>query len=94
MQSRPSAARDELHTDPGPDAVSTADAEDTPDALLWVALSLAPAEGIAVADLVAATGMSQRWVHYQLRALAATGQAIQIRRGIWRAANRREDDAP
>jgi hypothetical protein len=44
-----------------------------------------------VADLVAATGMSQRWVHYRLRALAATGQAIQIKRGIWRTANREGD---
>ena len=33
----------------------------------------------------------QRWVHYQLRALAATGQAIQIKRGTWRAANREGD---
>ena len=57
----------------------------TPDALLWAALSLAPEEGIPIADLVAATGMSQRWVHYRLRALAAAGQAIQIKRGIWRA---------
>lgn len=44
-----------------------------------------------MADLVAATGMSQRWVHYRLRALAAVGQAIQIKRGIWRTANREGD---
>ena len=40
-----------------------------------------------MADLVAATGMSHRWVNYRLRTLADTGQAIQIKRGIWRAAN-------
>jgi hypothetical protein len=64
---------------------------DNPDAMLWAVLSLAPDEGVPVADLVAATGMSQRWVHYRLRALAATGQAIQIKRGIWRAASREGD---
>jgi hypothetical protein len=48
-------------------------------------LCLAPAEGIPIGDLVAATGMSQRWVHYRLRALAAVGRAVQIKRGIWRA---------
>jgi hypothetical protein len=65
--------------------------DDDPDAMLWAALSLAPGEGVPVADLVAATGMSQRWVHYRLRALAATGQAIQIKRGVWRTANREGD---
>ena len=63
-----------------------------PEALLWAALCLAPEEGIPVADLVAATGMSHRWVNYRLRALADAGQAIQIKRGIWRAA-RPEGDA-
>jgi DNA segregation ATPase FtsK/SpoIIIE-like protein len=61
-------------------------AESGADALLWSALCLAPDEGIPVADLVAATGMSQRWVHYKLRALANAGRAVQVRRGIWRAA--------
>jgi S-DNA-T family DNA segregation ATPase FtsK/SpoIIIE len=65
------------------------DSEETdggaPDALLWAMLSRAPAEGIPVADLVAATGMSHRWVNYRLRALADVGRAVQIKRGIWRA---------
>ena len=52
---------------------------------LWAALSIAPEDGIPVADLVAATGMSHRWVNYRLRALADSGQAIQVRRGMWRA---------
>jgi hypothetical protein len=75
------------------DAEDTEDAEDGPGALLWAALCLAPAEGVPVADLVAATGMSQRWVHYKLRALASVGRAIQIKRGIWRAAGRGDDAA-
>src|ERR1019366_1583550 len=72
-------------------APETSAGDDDPDAMLWAVLSLAPEDGIPVAGLVAATGMSQRWVHYKLRALAATGQAIQIKRGIWRAANREGD---
>jgi S-DNA-T family DNA segregation ATPase FtsK/SpoIIIE len=68
-------------------------AESGADALLWSALCLAPDEGIPVADLVAATGMSQRWVHYKLRALANAGRAVQVRRGIWRAARPGSDAA-
>jgi S-DNA-T family DNA segregation ATPase FtsK/SpoIIIE len=82
---------------PGPghreDAERAEDAQDGPEALLWAALCLAPDEGVPIADLVAATGMSQRWVHYRLRALAAAGRAVQIKRGIWRAI-RSESDAP
>jgi S-DNA-T family DNA segregation ATPase FtsK/SpoIIIE len=63
------------------------DAEDGPEALLWAALCLARQDGVPTADLEAATGMSQRWVHYRLRALADAGRAAQVRRGYWRAAN-------
>jgi S-DNA-T family DNA segregation ATPase FtsK/SpoIIIE len=69
------------------------DVQDGPEALLWAVLCMAPEEGVPVADLVAATGMSQRWVHYRLRALAAVGRAVQIKRGIWRA-TRPGSDAP
>jgi S-DNA-T family DNA segregation ATPase FtsK/SpoIIIE len=55
-----------------------------PDVLLWAALSRAPDEGLPVADLVAATGMSHRWVNYRLKALADVGRAVQIKRGVWR----------
>jgi len=55
-----------------------------PDALLRAALSTAPEHGIPVADLVAATARSHRWVNYRLRALAESGQAIQVKRGMWR----------
>lgn len=58
---------------------------DDPDAILSAALSIAPEDGIPVAGLVAATGMSHRWVNYRLRALADSGQAIQLKRGMWRA---------
>jgi S-DNA-T family DNA segregation ATPase FtsK/SpoIIIE len=67
--------------------------EDDPDAVLWAALSIASEDGIPVADLVAATGMSHRWVNYRLRALADSGQAIQVKRGMWRAITP-ESDTP
>ena len=66
--------------------------EDDPDAILWAALSIAPQDGIPVADLVTATGMSHRWVNYRLRALADSGQAIQLKRGVWRAATPEGDN--
>ena len=58
-----------------------------PGALLWAALSIAPEQGVPVADLVAATGRSHRWVNYRLRALAESGQVIQVKRGMWRVAS-------
>jgi hypothetical protein len=61
------------------------DGEDGPEALLWAALSLAPAPGVSVAELITATEMSRRWVYYRLRQLADAGQAIQTERGNWRA---------
>jgi hypothetical protein len=77
-QSRPVSQPDE------PAADHAEDVEGGADALLWSALCLAPVDGIPVADLVTTTGMSQRWVHYKLRALANVGRAVQVRRGIWR----------
>jgi hypothetical protein len=71
------------------------DEQDTgqgPQELLWTALRRAPEDGLTIADLVTATGMSQRWVHYRLRVLASTGRAIQVKRGIWRAATAPEGD--
>jgi hypothetical protein len=55
-----------------------------PDTILNRELSAAPAEGIPVADLITATGMSRRWVFYRLRQLAAEGYAVQTARGYWR----------
>jgi antitoxin (DNA-binding transcriptional repressor) of toxin-antitoxin stability system len=85
--SHPEAQRTEPGTDDADGAESGA------DALLWSALSLAPDEGIPVADLVTATGMSHRWVNYRLRALAEAGRAVQIRRGVWRATRPGSDGA-
>jgi antitoxin (DNA-binding transcriptional repressor) of toxin-antitoxin stability system len=86
-QNHPAVQGTELDTE------DTENAESGADALLWSALCLAPDEGVPVADLVAATGMSQRWVHYKLRALANDGRAVQVRRGIWRTV-RPTGDAP
>lgn len=86
-QSYPATQENAPDTDHGENAESGA------EGLLWSALCLAPDEGIPVADLVTATGMSQRWVHYKLRALANVGRAVQVRRGIWRAARPRSDAA-
>lgn len=80
------------HIDP-PDSPSTYTvsgegtdlAEDTPDVLLWAALSLAPEDGITVPDLIEATGMSRPWIYQRLRELADVGQVIQVSRGRWRA---------
>lgn len=80
------------HTEP-PDSPSTYTAsdeaanlaEDTPDVLLWAALSLAPDEGATVPDLMEATGMSRPWIYQRLRELADVGQVIQVSRGRWRA---------
>jgi len=65
----------------GPD-----DDPDAPEAILWAALSLAPAEGISVPGLMAATGMGRRWVYYRLRDLADAGQVVQTPGGTWRTA--------
>jgi hypothetical protein len=50
-------------------------------------LATAPPEGIPVREIIAATGMSRRWVFYRLQHLAADGQAVQMVRGYWRAAS-------
>jgi hypothetical protein len=88
------AERPHNHPQPAADDSSPGldqDSEDGPEALLWAALRLAPGEGIPVADLVAATGMSHRWVNYRLRALANDGRAIQIKRGVWRPVHPESD---
>ena len=59
-------------------------ADDAPEAILWAALSLAPAEGTTVPELMTATGMSRPWIYLRLRELAERGQVIQVSRGRWR----------
>jgi FtsK/SpoIIIE family len=72
------------HAEP-PDNTDGEDAEDTPEALLWAALSIAPEDGITVPELMEAAGMSRPWIYLRLRELADAGQVIQVRRGRWRA---------
>jgi hypothetical protein len=62
--------------------------ENEPDAeeILWTVLSDAPPGGIPVREIIAATGMSRRWVFYRLQQMAAAGLAVQAARGYWRAA--------
>jgi S-DNA-T family DNA segregation ATPase FtsK/SpoIIIE len=60
--------------------------QQAPETVLRHALSDAPEGGLPVSDLIAATGMSRRWVFYRLRQLAADGYAVQTARGYWRAA--------
>ena len=63
-----------------------------PEAMLWAALCLAPADGVSVPGLMRQTGMGRRWVYYRLTALAAAGRAAQITRGQWRATPGGGDD--
>ena len=39
--------------------------------------SAAPPAGIPVREIIAATGMSRRWVFYRLQQMAAAGLAVQ-----------------
>lgn len=72
--------------DAGTGQPPAADDQQDPDAILRRALSVAPAEGLPVGDLITVTGMSRRWVFCRLRQLAAVGYAVQTVRGYWRAA--------
>jgi len=75
------------HQRPQPEADPAELAGDTPEAMLWAALSLAPEAGISVPGLMSATGMSRRWVYYRLRELAETRRAVQTADGNWQAAD-------
>jgi S-DNA-T family DNA segregation ATPase FtsK/SpoIIIE len=63
-----------------------AEPDDDPEATLWAALAAAPDEGISVPEIIAATGMSRRWVYYRLRELASAGRVTQTARRLWRIA--------
>jgi len=56
-----------------------------PDSVLWAELSLAPADGISVPDLMTRTGMSRPWIYQRLSDLAGHGLALQVSRGRWGA---------
>jgi FtsK/SpoIIIE family len=65
----------------------TGESQPTPEEILWAMLSAASPEGVPVREIITATGMSRRWVFYRLQQMAATGLAIQMTRGYWRAAS-------
>jgi hypothetical protein len=52
---------------------------------LWMALVMAPDEGIGVGDLMNATGMTRPTIYRHLRECVRTGHVMQISRGRWRA---------
>ena len=58
---------------------------DDPERALLAALAEAPDEGLTIAELIEATGMSRTWIYDRLQALAATGGARQVARGRWHA---------
>ena len=70
----------------GQDNDSHAETGQAPDAILWAVLSVAPADGITVPDLMAETGMSRPWVYQRLQELARAGHVVQVSRGRWRTA--------
>jgi S-DNA-T family DNA segregation ATPase FtsK/SpoIIIE len=58
---------------------------DTPGALLWFALCIAPAEGADIAELMNASGMNRTTLYRHLIEHARAGRAVQVSRGRWRA---------
>ena len=52
---------------------------------LWMALVMAPDEGIGVGDLMNATGMTRPTIYRHLREYVRTGHVMQVSRGRWRA---------
>ncbi len=85
IQDQPTTSAQQAIPSPTPQSEHSDD--DSPDALLWDALSLAGNNGIPVTGLMAATGMSRRWVYYRLRDLANAGRAVASEDGTWRAAD-------
>jgi hypothetical protein len=73
----------DAHGDPGRDREMS----------LWLALTLAPEQGVTVPELMSQTGMSRPWVYQRLQDLSHSGQVIQVSRGRWRASTTTEPDA-
>jgi predicted DNA-binding transcriptional regulator AlpA len=61
---------------------------------LWRALRNAPDNGVTVAELMAATGMSRSTVYRRLARHADAGRAIQVTPGRWRAVPTTEPTDP
>ncbi|HEX3959494.1 MAG TPA: hypothetical protein VHZ03_23160 [Trebonia sp.] len=49
--------------------------------------------GNTVVRLVIEAGMSRRWIYYRLQGLAESDHAVQVSRGLWRAAVEGADGA-
>jgi FtsK/SpoIIIE family len=71
---------------PGDDTV-------TPGAMLWLALSAAPAEGASIADLMRSSGMNRTTLYRHIIDHSRAGRAVQVSRGRWRAAGTEDADA-
>jgi FtsK/SpoIIIE family len=66
---------------------------ESPGALLWLALSIAPSEGASIAELMSASGMNRTTLYRHLTDHLRAGRAIQVSRGRWRAATAEGPDA-
>jgi S-DNA-T family DNA segregation ATPase FtsK/SpoIIIE len=76
--------------DPAPSGADSDSTEPTADDALWLALCLAPDEGIDVAELLRVTGMSRPTLYRRLADHAKVGRATQVSRGRWRAQTTQE----
>jgi S-DNA-T family DNA segregation ATPase FtsK/SpoIIIE len=90
LRPRPAASPQSPQTAPessktAPQPAPRGDDHPRPEVRLWDALVDAGPEGISTGKLEAACGLTRRWVYYRLREHASAGQAIQVRRGYWRA---------
>ena len=56
-----------------------------PETALWDALNDAGPDGVAVAELLAITGMTRPTLYRHLQQHASAGRAVQVARGYWRA---------
>ncbi|MDX2974487.1 FtsK/SpoIIIE domain-containing protein [Kribbella solani] len=56
-----------------------------PEMALWAALRNAPPEGVTIADLRTATGLSRTGLYRRLSTLRTGQQATQVRHGRWRS---------
>ena len=67
--------------------------QDTPGAMLWLALCVAPAEGASIANLMSSSHMNRTTLYRHLIDHVRAGRAIQVSRGHWRAATTEDTDA-
>jgi hypothetical protein len=61
------------------------DDRETPGAMLWFALCVAPAEGASIAELMSSSRMNRTTLYRHLIEHSQAGRAVQVSRGRWRA---------